>query len=450
MKGSVKERRKKAAKEISMKDRFDLIVVGAGIVGLSCAYHLKLDYPDAEIVVLEKGDREATGDTSKSAGGLRNTFTSEVNFLLADSSLDFYSHVQKDLGFNLDLQMVGYLWLLSERQHEKLRDVERSMANRGIQFRVWSRDELQQMVPGSCLRFGKDDAGARALGLEDVSVGLQGLKGGTVGPRLVAEFYKKRLDEMRVKILFNTRVTSPILEPARSLGLPGEPLLWQDKRIMGVRTERGEMRAGTTLVAAGRWANGLLDQVGIDSHIKTKKRQIFEVGGPEVASLLKTKGFNESGLLPVTILPKAGIFVRPVREGAGKKAGFWIGAADNLGRPFAFEENPQPEMEYFTRSIRPVLSKYLPQFEGVEPGGMWAGEYDINTFDANPCIFEESGLMVMAGTSGSGIMKADAVGRIASALFDGRSHAELYGGRKIRVSRLGVRKREVDKEGFVL
>jgi glycine/D-amino acid oxidase-like deaminating enzyme len=97
-----------------------------------------------------------------------------------------------------------------------------------------------------------------------------------------------------------------------------------------------------------------------------------------------------------------------------------------------------------------VLSKYFPHFEGVEPGSMWGGEYDINTFDANPCIFEESGLMVVAGMSGSGIMKADAVGRIASALFDGKSHAELYGGRKIRVSRLGVRERDVDKERFIL
>lgn len=433
-----------------MKDRFDVIVVGAGIVGLSCAYHLKLGRPEAEIVVLEKGDREATGDTSKSAGGLRNTFTSEVNYLLADSSLDFYRHVQKDLDFNLDLQPVGYLWLLSERQHKRLKSIIKSMANRGIQLKIRSREDLQQMLPGSSLRFSQEDAGARALGLEDVSVGLQGTKGGTIGPRLVAEFYKKKLDEMEVEIRFNTRVTSPIIEPARSLGLPGEPLLWQDKRITGIRTERGEVHAETTLIAVGRWANGLLDQTGIDSHIKTKKRQIFEVGGPEVASLLKTQGFNESGTLPVTILPRAGIFVRPVREGAGKKAGFWIGAADNLGRPFAFEENPQPEREYFARSIRPVLSKYFPQFEGVEPRGMWAGEYDINTFDANPCIFEESGLIVVAGMSGSGIMKADAVGRITSALFDGRSHAELYGGREIRVSRLGVRERDVDHERFVL
>jgi glycine/D-amino acid oxidase-like deaminating enzyme len=38
------------------------------------------------------------------------------------------------------------------------------------------------------------------------------------------------------------------------------------------------------------------------------------------------------------------------------------------------------------------------------------------------------GLYVAAGTSGSGIMKADAIGRIAASLALGREKAELYGG----------------------
>ncbi len=81
---------------------------------------------------------------------------------------------------------------------------------------------------------------------------------------------------------------------------------------------------------------------------------------------------------------------------------------------------------------------------------MWAGEYDINTFDANPCIFEKNGLIVVAGLSGSGIMKADSTGRIASALIDKKKHAMLYGGRKIKVSRVGVSERDVDLERFIL
>jgi len=86
----------------------------------------------------------------------------------------------------------------------------------------------------------------------------------------------------------------------------------------------------------------------------------------------------------------------------------------------------------------------------VTPTNMWAGQYDVNTLDANPYIFQEAGTIVAAGLSGSGIMKADAVGRMVAALYAKKEHAELYGGRKIKVSRLGVAERDVGIERFVL
>jgi len=429
-----------------MTDSYDLIVIGAGIIGLSCAYHWKLDHPDAKILVLEKADRAASGDTSKSVGAVRNTFTSEVNFLLANSSIDFYSHVQRDLKFDLDLQLVGYLWLLTEKQHEIFSALEKSMPGKGIGFKMWGKEDLQDMIGRSSLTLDPNDAEAKRMRLEGISMGVQGVKCGTIGPELVAEFYKKELERLGVKILFNTKATSLILEPAKSLGLPGEPLIWQDKKIKGVRTGRGEMFAKTTLVAVGRWSNQLLDGLGIDSHIKTKKRQVFQVDSPEIVSLLHTQGFNEHGLLHFTILPQGGVYIRPARTAKG----FWVGAADDLGRPFAFEENPQPEIDYFNFSILPILSRYFPRFSSQRPGKMWAGEYDINTFDANPCIFEKNGLIVVAGLSGSGIMKADSTGRIASALIDRKKHATLYGGMKMKVSRVGISEREVDPERFII
>ena len=156
--------------------------------------------------------------------------------------------------------------------------------------------------------------------------------------------------------------------------------------------------------------------------MKTKKRQIFQLSSPEVRNLLHTKGFNEYERFPFTILPRGGVFMRPAKN----EKGFWVGAADYLGRPFAFEEDPRPEAAYFANNIYPILSKYFSQFKDVKPNKMWAGEYDINTLDGNPWIFEQNGLLVVAGLSGSGIMKADAVGRIASALHDGKENAMLY------------------------
>ena len=47
-------------------------------------------------------------------------------------------------------------------------------------------------------------------------------------------------------------------------------------------------------------------------------------------------------------------------------------------------------------------------------------------------------------------MKGDALGRIAAALYYDIEEAELHGGRKIRVSDLGVNHRKIEPENFVI
>jgi len=426
--------------------KFDVLIVGAGIIGLSCAYHIKSKNPDLQVMVLDKAAAAGQGDTAKSAGAFRNVFTSEVNRLLADTSIDFYHHVQRDLGFNLDLHFVGYLWLLTEQEFERLEGLLDSVRREGVEVKIWDRENLREMIEGINMEFAGDDEEAGIIRLGNIFKGMQGVKCGTVSADLVVNFYEQEFKKIGGSVKYNTKVESLLLEPTSKLGIPGEPLLWQNKRVVGVKTNAGTMLAETTVVTAGRWSNQLLDGVGIDARIKPKKRQIFSLRSPKIEALLNTKGFNEHNLMPFTILPRAGVLMRP--EPAER--GFWIGAADELGRPFMFEEDPQAERDYYTYSIYPILSKYFPQFRDVAPTNMWAGQYDINTLDANPYVFEEAGTILAVGLSGSGIMKADAVGRIVAALYARNEYAELHGGRKIKVSRLGVAERNVGVERFVL
>ncbi len=424
----------------------DVLIVGSGIIGLSIAYHMKLNNPDEEITVVEKESVSGQGDTAKSAGAVRNVFASEVNRLLANTSLDFYSHVQNDLGYNLDLALVGYLWLLTEEAFDNLADVLRSLQLEGIEFRVWNVDELSEIIRGARLTMPPGDNEAEVAGLKNVSKGLQGIKCGTASPDLIAGFYEHEFKKMGGQIKYNTRVESIILEPKQKIEVPGEPFIWQEKKIVGVRTRSGDLRANTTILASGCWATEILNTVGIDSHFRTKKRQLFVFGGPKIRELLHTKGFNRYDIMPFTILPRGGVFMRPTPA----EDSFWVGAADDLGRPFRFEENPKTETEYYTLNIYPILSKYFSQYVDLRPTNAWAGLYDINTLDANPWIIRDNGIILATGLSGSGVMKADAVGRIVAALYDNKEYANLYGGRKIKVNRLGLHERDVGVESFVL
>ncbi|MDH5390463.1 MAG: FAD-binding oxidoreductase [Candidatus Bathyarchaeota archaeon] len=54
---------------------YDIIVVGAGIIGMSSAYHLQKN-PDKKILVIDKEPGAGQGNTAKAAGMFRNTFSS--------------------------------------------------------------------------------------------------------------------------------------------------------------------------------------------------------------------------------------------------------------------------------------------------------------------------------------------------------------------------------------
>ena len=79
-----------------MNQKFDVVVIGAGISGLSTAMHLKEGNPDLSIVVLDKQHTYGQGNTGKSAAGYRDIFKTEVNRKLASSSIEFFkSNSQK-------------------------------------------------------------------------------------------------------------------------------------------------------------------------------------------------------------------------------------------------------------------------------------------------------------------------------------------------------------------
>jgi len=104
---------------------------------------------------------------------------------------------------------------------------------------------------------------------------------------------------------------------------------------------------------------------------------------------------------------------------------------------------------FFYDNVYPLLRKIFPVIEGVRPQSKWAGCYSINTIDENPVAFRIMNLIVATGGSGSGVMKADSLGRIAAALAVDRKEVELYGGVKVPSTLLGIRERRIEPEMLV-
>lgn len=423
---------------------WDVLVIGAGVIGLSTAYHIKENNPQLSVLVVDRSAATGQGDTAKSMAALRDTFTSEVNRLLAESTIDFYKHVQSELGFNLNLNLIGYLWLLSEKRFTAYERITNQMREQGIRLKVVERDELASLIPDLVLDPTSDQS--KILGLESVHKALLGSNCGTVSPELIVKFYENEFKKLGGEFQFGTEVKSLHLGAQKPLGLPGEPFNWQDKVFKEVETNRGTILADTIVLAAGIRTPMLLDPLGIDCLVKPQKNQIYQVRGDNIQRLLRTKGFNEQGTLPFTILPKGEVYFRPV---PGEKS-FWVAAAAGIGHPFKLEEEPVADESNYTYNIYPILSEYFPCFANLRPINSWAGFYDVNSIDATPIITRISNCVLTAGMSGSGIMKADAVGRMAAALFEGKEEAKLFGDQTISTLRLGLTNRAVPTEKFVI
>jgi len=425
---------------------YDTVIVGAGIIGLSTAYHLKIRNPKLSILVVDKLGAAGQGSTAKSAAAFRCLFASRTNFALADSSAEFYKHVQNDLGFDLKLRWSGYLWLFDEEGYMKMLPVLKDLASKGFKYVEYDGDDLAQKLDMQT-DFSNDEE-AQMMNLGNVHKGIVIPKAGLIDVDSLVKFYESEFLKIGGRIQYNTKVEEITVEARQPLGMPSEPYFWQDATVTGVKTNRGSIKAKKTIVAAGAWAAQLLDPLGIECFIKAKKRQIFSVKAKTdpLKKLLFSKEFTDTGCLPFTIVPRPSAYIRPAPE----EDALWLAYADEFPRAFKIEDDPQPEEDYYKFGLYQVLAKYFPQFTGCQPFSAFAGLYEINTLDGQPLIFEENNVMVVGGASGSGILKADAIGRIATELYNDEEYALLYGDKKFKVSDLGLKNRNIEPERLVI
>ncbi|MEM0482676.1 MAG: FAD-binding oxidoreductase [Nitrososphaerota archaeon] len=418
---------------------YDLVVVGAGIVGLTSAFHFA-KLRGGRILVIDANAGPAQGNTARSVGGFRmGLFTSKVNRLISETTVKFYLDVQKS-GYDLGIHQLGYLVLLDILKYEQYVQYVQDLLQAGT-ARLLSREDLKKRI--GFIEVDLDDEEARLLELKPIRGAIFSPQSGYLDVEKLARFYYEGLVDAGVEFLFNTRVEGLKLAPVNRIGHPREPFAWQEKRIESVETSKGTFEAEKIILAAGAWSQELLDPLGVDSYIKPKKRQIFASPAQgSLESFFNVEGFNDFNTLPMTFIPR-GPFVAPrVRDRS-----LWMGLSDDIGRRWGLDF--EAEDLFFYDNVYPLLRKIFPIVEGVRPQSKWAGCYSINTIDENPVAFRVMNLVVATGGSGSGVMKADSLGRIAAALALDQGEAELYGGVKVSSTLLGIKERKIEPEMLV-
>src|ERR1700749_2280460 len=87
-----------------------VVIVGGGVIGTSAAFHLA--EAGVEVVLIERGELGG-GSTCKAAGGVRTQFSDVLNIEIAKRSMAAFRDFGRRPGWEIDLEQVGYLFILT-------------------------------------------------------------------------------------------------------------------------------------------------------------------------------------------------------------------------------------------------------------------------------------------------------------------------------------------------
>jgi len=129
-----------------MRSRAAVVIIGGGVIGASVAYHLA-ERGLSDVLVIERGAL-GSGSTGRSAGGVRQQFSTEANCRLSILSVEKLLRFQDQTGWDPGFHQVGYLFLLTQREHwdlfQRTVDLQRRL---GIPVGLLTPGEAQALAP---------------------------------------------------------------------------------------------------------------------------------------------------------------------------------------------------------------------------------------------------------------------------------------------------------------
>src|SRR5213083_2189870 len=99
-----------------MKETADVVIIGAGIVGSSVAYHLA-EAGCTNVLIVEREERQGMGSTAKSMGGVRAQFATPINIRMSLYSIDLFSKFEDVTGHTSGYKPHGYLFVATSERH---------------------------------------------------------------------------------------------------------------------------------------------------------------------------------------------------------------------------------------------------------------------------------------------------------------------------------------------
>ena len=243
-------RKEKMWQRHKLKPRYDVVVIGAGVHGLSIAYYLAKNHGLTNVAVLDKVYLGG-GNSGRNTAIIRANYMTVEGVHFYGESLKLYEELSKDLNFNLLFSQIGHLSLA--HTDSAINGVwRRAEVNKalGVNSRVIWPDEIKRLVP--------------ALDTSDrprypVKAALYHPPGGVIRHDAVVWGYARGVEKHGGEVHPRTEVTAIDVK---------------DHQVTGVRTDKGDViRADYVVNATSGYCTTISRMVGVDLPVVTHPLQ---------------------------------------------------------------------------------------------------------------------------------------------------------------------------------
>jgi glycine/D-amino acid oxidase-like deaminating enzyme len=362
------------------KTKFDVAVIGGGIVGSATAYFLLREDPHLSVAVIERDATYEFASALRSSGGCRVQFTTPENIAMSLFSLDFIRHFDETMGAegrpaHVDWVEGGYLFIVPPDQAASLEKNTRLQRSLGCVVDLLSPGELKQRFP--------------AMRVDDLGAGAHTPHDGWCDPHGLLWGFRRKAAELGA-----TYIDGRVVDAAHDAA-----------KAISVTLETGAVVGADAFVnATGAWSGDVAGLFGMTLPISPVCRfeHYFTPASP-VGHLPYVKDTSRLAFRS---------------EGQGYSGGLVDG---DVARGYHFDV----DHHNFEDVVWPAVAHRFPAFEAARCHRSWSGLYEVNELDGNPVIGAWNArlpnLYTVAGFSGHGMMHAPAAGRgIAELIVRGR------------------------------
>ncbi|MCF7930668.1 MAG: FAD-binding oxidoreductase [Acholeplasmataceae bacterium] len=348
----------------------NILIIGAGISGVSIAYNLaKKGVKDIHVIDLGYFTNGATG---RCGAGVRQQWATESNCILAKMSIDFFEHAKEILKYDGDLEFKqeGYLILATTKEeHEQFAKNVILQNKLGIPSKQLTKEEALKIVPHL-----NPDAFISATFCQT---------DGHLNPFKMTEAYYLAAKKLGVHFSFYEEVLD---------------IKTEDKKIVEVITNKQTYQVSKVVNAAGGYAKEIGDMVEIDIPVYSENHEILatepieKIQGPMVMSFSKN------------------IYCQQVPHGA-----FLMGR----GNPKALKNHDVESSWQFLDDMAKTVVDIMPLIGNLRVIRQWGGSYNMS-LDRQPIISDTDqleGFYMACGFSGHGFMFAPMTGLLLSEII---------------------------------